>query len=122
MAAFRRAERVASEIFRVVAEACYSKLSDARLNGIQLTRATVTDDLKIARIYYFMEGTEDHKNKCLEGLNSAKGLFRNVIASELALRSVPDIQFYYDKGIESTERIHTLIDSLKIDDTGEKDE
>ena len=122
MPAYRRAERVASEIFRVVAEACYSKLSDARLHGLQLTRATVTDDLQIVKLYYFLEGTEEQKKRCLDGLNSAKGLLRSVIASNLSLRIVPEIQFFYDKGMESSERIYELIDSLKTDDPEEKDE
>ena len=111
---YRRADRVSGAVFEVVAEVCLYELSDPRLDGVQITAARMTDDLQITNVYYYISGDEDAKKGCLKGLMSAKGYIKRAIAKRLDLRIVPDIRYFFDAGIENSERMESLLKDLDI--------
>lgn len=110
---YKRATRVAEEIYRVIAEVCYGELSDSRLSGIQLTDTDLTDDLRILKVYYYIDGSDEEKREALKGLESAKGYIKRAIATKLDLRLVPDILYYFDETIERAEKLDKILDGLK---------
>ena len=46
----------------------------------------------------------------MEGLASARGFLRSHLAGALSLRSVPELHFHLDRGIEHAARINELLD------------
>jgi len=110
---YKRSSRLSGEIYQILAEACYSKLSDPRLKGIQLTKIDMTDDLQLVKVFYYLEGSEDDKKRCLKGLRSAKGFLKKCISGKLGLRVTPDIKFFYDEGLESAEKMDKILRDLK---------
>lgn len=110
---YKRSSRVASEVYHVLAEVCHNELSDPRLKGIQLTKAEMTDDLQIVKIYYYFEGTEQQRERSLKGLESAKGYIKRAISERLKLRIIPDIRYYFDDGIEKAEKLDRVLEDLR---------
>lgn len=114
---FKRAARVASEVYHVIANVLYNELSDPRLRGLQITGATMTDDLQIVKLYYYLGGDEKVRASCLKGLKKANGYLRKALSDKLNLRVTPEIRYYFDENIEKAERLDKLLDNLK--DSGE---
>lgn len=119
MKPFKRADRISSEIYHVIAETLYNELSDPRLAGVQITKASMTDDLQIMRVYYYLDGSADQRKRCLKGLNNVKGYLRRVISERLDLRLVPEINFFFDEGIEKAEKLDKLLNQIKHENGGE---
>jgi len=87
-------------------------LHDPRLKKITITRVQMTDDLKLARIYFSIIGTDQEKADCQEGLSCAKGMIKKLIGERIYLRFVPDLEFRFDQGLEHSQRIEDLIKKI----------
>ena len=108
---YNRADRVADGIKRVIVEAILTELSDPRLASVNVTRVSMTKDLGIARVYFYLpDCSGDLKDRMKCGLESAKGFFKKRIARELALKYTPDVQFFYDESVDLCEKIDSLFE------------
>lgn len=106
----RRTYRVAEAIRRVTSEIVQRHLNDPRIKGfITVTKVEVTEDLRLARIYYSVLGDEKKKKLVAKGLKSAKNFIRKYIGNELKLRYAPDISLIIDKSFEYKERIDKVL-------------
>jgi len=88
MKPYKRSERVAHEVFRILSEAILFEVKDPRVQGITLIRVDVAADLRFAKVYY-----EAKKEEAIQGLESAKGFLRSVVARELRIKFVPELEF-----------------------------
>ena len=83
---------------------------------LTVTKVTVTDDLKIAKVYLsFLENKKPVKN-VLEMLKSKHNLIRYSMGLKLTLKYIPQLQFYYDDSIKHAQRIDDLIQKIYKDD------
>lgn len=73
---------------------------------VSITRADVTRDLKIAKVYFSSMGDPAEAKKALTG---AAGLFRCRLAAALNLRITPELIFIPDNSIEHGARISELL-------------
>lgn len=89
-----------------------TKLNDPRIGFVSITEVEVSADLRHAKIFVSVLGTEDEKNESLRGLNSAKGFIRNELMRRIRIRHIPDIHFSYDNSIERGTRILGLINEI----------
>lgn len=113
----RRVERVAEALQEAVAELVQRELKDPRIGMITITRATVSPDLRQARVYFSRFGSDAERQRSLEGLRSAAGFVRTQVARRLQLRVAPEIRFEIDANIEYAARISELIDANKPPDS-----
>ncbi len=81
-----RPERVGQEIQAAVADLLTrGELRDPRIGYITITGVKVSPDLRVARIFYSMMGTEQQRAETAKGLEAAKGFVRReVTAGEAA--------------------------------------
>ena len=83
---------------------------------LTVTKVTITDDLKIAKVHLsFFENKKPVKD-LLEILESKHNLIRHNVGSKLTLKYIPQLQFYYDDSIEHAQRIDDLIQKIYKDD------
>ena len=116
MSKYRRT-RINDEVTRVVAEALRT-VKDPRVANamITITKADVSGDLKFAKIYFSVFGTEDSSIKEIKtGLYSAAGYLRSYIARELNLRITPELNFEHDKGMEHGADIMRLLRKIETE-------
>jgi ribosome-binding factor A len=109
----RRPEQVAENIRQVLADALTRDIRDPRIGFVTLTGVTVTPDLSHAKVRISVPGEEDAKARALEGLASAAGFLRTRVARALTTRSVPELHFELDRGLEHAARINEVLASLK---------
>jgi ribosome-binding factor A len=109
----RRPGQVGELVRQVVAEAVTRDLRDPRIGLVTITRVEVSGDLSHANIYVMAQGDEAERKKALEGLASAAGFLRGKIAKALATRTIPELHFVADRGLEHAARINAVLADLK---------
>ena len=83
---------------------------------LTVTKVTVTDDLKIAKVYLSFLENKKSVEDVLEILESKHNLIRHHVGSKLTLKYIPQLQFYYDDSIVHAQRIDDLIQKIYKDD------
>ena len=83
---------------------------------LTVTKVSVTDDLKIAKVYLSFLENKKPVEDVLDILKSKRNLIRNHVGLKLTLKYIPRFQFYYDDSIEYAERIDDLIQKIYKDD------
>ena len=76
----------------------------------------MTPDLRHARVFVSVLGTESEKQATFDGLASVASYLRSRVARELQLRVAPEIQFKEDDTIARAARIESLLADVKRQD------
>ncbi len=84
-------------------------LKDPRIGFVTVTGVEATNDVREARVFVSILGTDDEKKETLEGLRSAEGHLQSVISAELQLKNTPTLEFIYDESVDRGVRISALI-------------
>ena len=105
----RRTERLSEEIREEVALLIAGELKDPRIGFVTVTRVEVTPDLRTARIYVGVLGTEKQRTTSLAGLKQGAGFLRRALGRTLRLRYTPELVFQYDEGLEASDRVAKLL-------------
>ena len=83
---------------------------------LTVTKVTVTDDLKIAKVYLsFLENKKPIED-VLKILKSKHNLIRHNVGLKLTLKYIPQFQFYYDDSLNHAQKIDDLIKKIHNDD------
>jgi ribosome-binding factor A len=110
----RRSERVAEGIREEVATFLAEDAKDPRIVGlVTVTGVDVTRDLRHAKVFVSIMGSEEERRATLQGLESAAGHLRSRIGRVLRLRVAPEISFRYDDSIARAAKIEALLAELK---------
>jgi len=116
-----RIERISEEIKREISDIIQNELKDPRLSKlISITEVNVTKDLRYAKVYVSVMGSEEEKANSLEGLKSAAGFIRREIGRRVQLRYTPEIHFELDNSIERGAYITKLINETSAQIRGQK--
>ena len=91
MRPFKRAQRVAEEIRKILAEALTFEARDPRLQKAVILNVEVSEDLLHARIYFTASEDLEQVHRALQ---KAKGFLRTAVARNLRIRQVPDLSFH----------------------------
>ena len=83
---------------------------------LTVTKVTVTDDLKIAKVYLSFLENKKPVEDVLEILESKKKLIRRYVGLKLTLKYIPQLKFYYDDSVKHAQRIDDLIQKIYKDD------
>ena len=110
----RRAQRLTEEIREQVARMIASDLKDPRLGFVTVTRVELADDLGHARVHVGVLGSEAEREKSLAALRQASGFVRRQLGRRLRIRHTPEIDFRYDKGLDATDRVASLLEAERV--------
>jgi len=109
----RRQKRVSELIRQEIGDLLERKVADPRLRLVTVTEVEISPDLRHARVYVSLLGSQEERQRALESLRHATGFFRHELASRLTLRYVPDLTFYLDDSLERGERIGRLLEEIQ---------
>ena len=90
---FKRSQRIQELLLEEISKLLQSGLKDPRIGFATLTRVEVSDNLKHAKVFVSVMGSEQEKIDTLEALKSAKGFIRNSFGKNLCLRYLPELEF-----------------------------
>lgn len=104
-----RLEKVAAEIRKEASQIVNFDLSDPHLQGAVVTNVRMSPDLKLARIYFALPGCEEKKRQVLEAFKKAAPYVRRLLSQRLKLKYSPEVQFFYDEGLELENKLKELL-------------
>jgi ribosome-binding factor A len=105
-----RMRRVDEAVRAVLGEAISKDLRDPRVGFVTVTAVKTSPDLRHARVYVSVLGSEEEREASLAGLRSAHGFLQSRVAGELRLKHTPTLTFDYDDSVARGMRISQLID------------
>ena len=106
----QRAQRVADQIQRELADLLVSEVKDPRVGRVTVTQVDVTGDLAHATVHFTHLAGKEHADEAVAALTRTAGFLRSALSHRLDLYSVPQLHFAYDDSIESGMRLSQLID------------
>jgi ribosome-binding factor A len=112
----RRPEQVGETLRQVITDALARQVRDPRVGFVTVTAVLVSNDLSHARVLVSVPGEDSEKTRALEGLQSASGFLRSRAARTLTTRSVPELHFELDRGLEHAARINELLNAIRRED------
>lgn len=116
---FTRSDRVSDAIQRLLAQVIPAEIRDPRIGMVNINEVTVTRDMAFAKVYVTFVGVDDEKQSQESAaiLNKASGFLRTFLAKELSMRTVPKLQFIYDKTSVKGQALSSLIDRAIAEDS-----
>jgi len=111
-----RMRRVNEAVRQVLSESV-GQLKDPRIGFVTVTAVDTSNDLRHARVFVSVLGTERKRQLALEGLEAAHSVLQARLARELRMKRTPQLTFEYDPSIERGVRMSKLIDELAPDDS-----
>jgi len=87
-------------------------MKDRRVGFITVTGVQLSPDLRHARIFVSLMGSETEKKESLDTLNHATGWIRHELGQRIRTKFLPDIVFLTDTSQDYGERIDQLIDKI----------
>src|SRR5215510_10741632 len=92
----RRAERLAEQIKEEVNLIIGGEVEDPRVESVTVTDAKLSPDLRNAKIYVSVLGTQDEIKDSLAALKHAGGFIRHQLGAVLRMKYIPELHFVYD--------------------------
>ena len=107
--------RRVNEAVREVVSETVGELKDPRIGFVTVTGVETSPDLRHARVFVSVLGSEVTRAKTLDGLAAAHGVLQARLARELRMKRTPQLTFEYDPTVERGVRMTQLIDELAPD-------
>jgi ribosome-binding factor A len=105
-----RMRRVNEAVREVVSARIAGGLRDPRIGFVTVTAVETSPDLRQARVFVSVLGSEEERTATLAGLESAHGVIQQAVATELRMKRTPTLQFVFDESIDRGMRITELLD------------
>jgi ribosome-binding factor A len=110
----RRSDRVAEAIREEVATFLAEDAKDPRITGmVTVTGVEITRDLRHAKVFVSVMGSDTERSSTFEGLASAASHLRSRVGRALRLRLAPEISFRPDESVAHAARIEDLLARIK---------
>jgi ribosome-binding factor A len=105
-----RMRRINEVLREVVGAAITTDLSDPRIGFVTVTSVETSPDLRTAKVYVSVLGSDEDREATLSGLRSSHGVLQTRIAAETRMKRTPTLTFHYDDTIEQGVRISKLLE------------
>jgi ribosome-binding factor A len=105
-----RMRRINEVLREVVGASISSELSDPRIGFVTVTSVETSPDLRTAKVYVSVLGSETEREASLAALRSSHGVIQSKIAAETRMKRTPTLSFHYDETVEQGVRISRLLE------------
>lgn len=101
--------RVNEALREVLSARIAEGLKDPRIGFVTVTAVETSPDLRHARVYVSVLGSEQERRESVAGLQRAHGVLQAEIARVTHLKRTPELKFVYDETVERGMRINELL-------------
>ena len=86
--------------------------ADYGIGIVSITAVDMTRDLRQAKVYVTAFDDGQDEEAVVSILNEYVSVMRKTLASRLALKRVPELDFYYDSSVQRGARLSKIIDGI----------
>ncbi len=108
----RRINRVEQEVQKTIAQFLISGFRHPLQGLVTVSKVTMPADLRNAKVYISVLGTDEQKEATLEKLQSAAHEIQNYIGRQLKMRYCPRLAFFSDHTTEQILKIEKIIEEI----------
>jgi ribosome-binding factor A len=108
-----RLQRIADRIRQELSDMLIRELSDPRLKLISVTDVKVDKEFAFADVFVSAVEGSARSREILDGLESASGFIRRMLAARVELRVFPRLRFHWDPTPENADRIEKVLAELR---------
>ena len=110
----QRSSQVAEELRKIVSRVIISDLSsDPRMGFVTITRVELTADLRFARIFYSVLGSEEQIESTREALAENLSFIRRMAVERINMKFAMEIRFEEDPSIDASFKIDRILKKIK---------
>src|SRR5579871_3636674 len=95
-----RQEQLAEVIAEELSDLIRMRMKDPRIGFASITDVELTADLRHAKVFVSVMGSEEEQKLSLASLTRASGFLRHELAQRLTIRHTPELSFKLDQSIE----------------------
>lgn len=93
----KRTERLNTLLREEISNVLLHDLRDPRMSGlVTVTEVDVSPDLRNARAFISVLGTDDDRSATMEALEAARPFVRRELSRRLQMRNTPNVRFFSD--------------------------
>ena len=108
----RRTKQLGEFLKEEITEIVRREVSDPRIGFMSITRVDIGDDLRSARVYVSVFGTDEEREATMAALRSAAGFIRRVLKPRMHTRQIPELEFRDDRSMEHAESIARTLNEV----------
>lgn len=114
-----RVDKVQEFIKQEISKIILQELKDPRIGFVSVTNVEATGDLRNAKVYVSLMGTDTQKLETWTALQNALGFMRSEIGKRIRLRFTPTLTLCLDESLEHSVRIQELLLTLKQEESNQ---
>ena len=114
----RRTRQVGELLREELTDIIRREVKDPRVGFMSITTVDMTPDLRSARVYVSVLGTDDERADTLAALRSAAKFIRFHLKPRLRMRQIPDLDFRDDRSMEYAQQISATLRELRESEAG----
>jgi ribosome-binding factor A len=111
-----RTAKLADQIKVVIAQALERRVKDPRLGFLTITEVRLTGDNREATVFYTVLGDDAERAGTAAALESATGMLRTAVGTQLGIKFAPTLAFVLDATPESAKQIEDLLAQVQAAD------
>lgn len=108
----QRTERV-QRLARVVLGEEIQNLKDPRLGFATVTAVRITSDLRQARVFVSVLGSDDEKASTMAALKSATPVLRTELGQQVRMKYTPELVFELDTMADEAQRLQEILHRIE---------
>jgi ribosome-binding factor A len=105
----RRLLKAAEAIRSVVSMAILTEMRDPRVKNVTVVGVEVLPDMKSAKVYVSIMGSEKEQHLALSGLQNAAGFLQKKITERIESRYTPRLMFVLDQGVKNSLEVNRIL-------------
>ncbi len=109
----QRSDRVASLLIKEVSQVIREDIQDPNIGFVTFLRADVAKDLRNAKIYYSVLGSEDDKLKTDLAIQKSAKEIKRLVNDRIQLRYAIDIRFVREEGLDNAFRVEQILSTIR---------
>ena len=118
----KRSDKIADLIQKEISQMLMKGLKDPRIGFVTITKVAVSEDCRMAKVYFSVVGSPEERERSTQGLNSAKGYVRKELGRRIRMKYTPEITFQFDPSIEYAIHIGEVLEQIRKEREEKKDE
>jgi ribosome-binding factor A len=108
----RRTRQVGEFIKEELTDIIRREVKDPRIGFMSITHVEMSPDLRSARVYVSVLGTDEERSATLVALRSGALFIRHHLKPRLRMRQIPELEFRDDRSMERAEEITRAISEM----------
>ena len=113
--AMKRTDRLNSLLKEVISDIIRLRVRNPHVSDklLTITSVDITKDLKYAKVYVSVIGTEEEKQQTINALQTSAGFIGVQAAKQVVMRFFPSLTFKLDDSADKQMRIDTILTQIQ---------